>query len=84
MDRSHFYEANKTGLILFRFSMIFGDFYNIFVFIEKEKNEKKEKGLHGLGPVHNEASPTARIQPMLKKSPLGEAHLDVNILHQEP
>jgi hypothetical protein len=31
--------------------------------------KEKEKGLNGLGPAHNEASPTARIQPRSKKKP---------------
>jgi len=56
----------------------FGEFCNIFIFIEKEK-ETKEKGLHGLGPAHNEAGPTAKIQPRSKNKPtrrgsLGSGH----------
>jgi hypothetical protein len=49
MDRS--YEANKTGLVFSDFYMIFDEFCKIFDFTEKEKNERKEKGLHGLGPT---------------------------------
>jgi hypothetical protein len=44
MYRSRFYEANKTGLTFSDFSMIFGEFYKIFVFIENETNERKGKG----------------------------------------
>jgi hypothetical protein len=46
--------------------------------------KEKEKRLNGLGPAHNEASPTARIQLRLKKKPPGEAHSDLDILHQNP
>jgi hypothetical protein len=63
--------------------MIFSEICKIFVFIEKEINERKEKSLHGLGPTHSEAGPTARIQPRLKKSPSGEAHSDLDILYHE-
>jgi len=31
--------------------------------------KEKKKGFHGLGLAHNEAGPTARIQPRLKKKP---------------
>jgi len=43
------------------------NFATYLFFIEKEKNERKEKNLHGLGPAHNEAGPTAKIQPRLRK-----------------
>ena len=60
------------------------NFATYLFFIEKEKNERKEKDLHGLGPAHNEADPTAKIQLRLrKKSPPGETHSDLDILHQE-
>jgi hypothetical protein len=65
----------------------FSKFCNIYVFIEKEKKKRKEKkkGLHGLGPTHNEASPTARIQPRLEKkhnrrSPFGSRHFALGTL----
>jgi hypothetical protein len=53
----------------------FDEFYNISIFIEKKKNEKKEKGLHRLGSAYNEASPTARIQPRWKKKPIRRGSL---------
>jgi hypothetical protein len=57
----------------FDFSMIFGEFCKIFVFYKKKrKTKEKEKDLHGLGPAHNEAGPTARIQPRLRKKAHGE------------
>ena len=31
--------------------------------------KQKEKGLHGLDPAHNEASPTTRIREGQKKKP---------------
>jgi hypothetical protein len=40
--------------------MIFGEFCKISVFIEKREKRKKRERL-GLGPAHNEASPTIRI-----------------------
>ena len=43
--------------------------------------KEKEKGLHELGPAHNEAGPTVKIQ---KRNPPGEVHPDLNTLHQEP
>jgi hypothetical protein len=50
------------------FSMIFGEFCKISLFIEKKKNKEKEKkGSYGLGPAHNKADPTARILLKLKK-----------------
>ena len=56
--------------------MIFGEFCKISVFVEKDKNEKKEKGLHGLDPVHNEVGPTAMIQPRSKKKPTRRGPLE--------
>ena len=48
--------------------MGFGEFCKISSFIEKDKNQRKEKkGLHELGPAHNETSPTARIQAQSEK-----------------
>jgi len=58
--------CRKTGLSFLRFFYDFDEFCNISVLIEKEKNERKEKkGLHRLGPAHNEAGPATRIQPRL-------------------
>jgi hypothetical protein len=42
MDRSHFYEAKKTGLAFSDFSMIFDEFCKISIFIEKEKTKERE------------------------------------------
>jgi len=75
MDRSYFYEANKTGLEFFWFFYDFCEFCKISVFIEKMK--EKKKGLHGLGPAHNEGSLTVRIWPKSEK----EAHSNLDILH---
>ena len=61
MDRSHFYEANKTGLVFFYFSMIFGEFARSLFYRKKRKTKEKKKGLHGLDPTHNKVGPTARI-----------------------
>ena len=49
--------------------MIFGEFYEISVFIEKRKTKEKEKGLSRFGPAHKEAGPTARIRSRSKKKP---------------
>jgi hypothetical protein len=44
MDRSHFYEANKTSLDFFYLCMIFGELCKISVFfVEKRKIKEKEK-----------------------------------------
>ena len=50
--------------------MIFGEFCKILVFIKKRKTKEKEKDLHELGLAHNEAGPTAMIQPRFKKKPI--------------
>jgi hypothetical protein len=46
---------------------------------KREKQKKREKDLHRFGLAHDEAGPTARIQPRLKKKPtrrgpLGSRH----------
>jgi hypothetical protein len=56
MDKSYFYEANKTSLPFSNFSIFFLNLQNLY-FYRKMKNERK-KGLFGLGPSHNEAGPT--------------------------
>jgi hypothetical protein len=66
------------------FSMFFDEFCKIFVNIEKEKKDRKGKGLHGFGPAHNEAGPTARIQLGLKKKPIGETHSDMIFCIRNP
>jgi len=58
------------------FSIIFSEFCKISIFIKKRKTKENEKCLHGLGPAHNEASPTARIQPMSKKKPTKRGPLE--------
>jgi hypothetical protein len=63
--------------------MNFGEFCKISLFIEKEKNKEKEKRLLWACPAHKKADPTARILLRSKKSPLGEAHSDLDILYQK-
>jgi hypothetical protein len=51
----------------------------LFLYKKEKTKEKKRKSLHRLGPAHNEADPTARIEPRLKKKPtrrgpLGSGH----------
>jgi hypothetical protein len=57
------------------FSMIFGEFCKTTLFIEKEKNERKEKGL-----AKAWSSPQ-RSQLNCKES--AQVHSDLDILHQE-
>jgi hypothetical protein len=86
MDRIHFYEANKTGLTFFWFAMIFSEFCKIFVFIEKGKNQRKEKKKACMGFVQP-ITKLAQLQgfsPGWKRNPPGEVHLDLDILYQEP
>jgi hypothetical protein len=45
MDRPYFYEANKTSIAFFVFSMIFCEFCKIFVFYRKREKRKKRKRL---------------------------------------
>jgi hypothetical protein len=67
IDRPHFYENNKTGLVFFY------DFWWILQDLDfykkngKSKEKGKKKGLHELGLAQSEAGSTARIQPSFKK-----------------
>jgi hypothetical protein len=54
------------------------------LFLKKRKIKEKEKDLNGLGPVHNEADPNARIWPRSKKKHIRRGPLGFGILHQEP
>jgi len=49
--------------------MILASLQYLCFYRKREKQKEKKKCLHGLGPAHNEAGPTARIQPRSKKKP---------------
>jgi hypothetical protein len=62
MDRSHFYEANKTSLVFFLF------FYDFLVNLQDLcfYRKKEKKSLHARDLAHNKAGPTSA---QVKKKP---------------
>jgi hypothetical protein len=61
--------------------MIFGEFYKISVFIEKKKNERKrKKTCMGLVQLN---WPNCKDLAQVERSPPGDTHSDMDILHQE-
>jgi hypothetical protein len=75
--------CRKTGLVFLLFFYDFGEFYNISVFIEKEKNERKGKRLAWAWSSPQRSRSNCKDSTQVKQSPPGEAHSDLDILHQE-
>jgi hypothetical protein len=68
------------------FSMIFGEFYKISLFFKKKEKNKRKGKKACMSLVQPTTKPT-QLQgfgPSRKRSPPGEAHSDLDILHEEP
>jgi hypothetical protein len=69
----------------FSFSMIFCGICKISVFIEKEKNERKEqKACTGFVQPTTKPPNCKDLAQVEKEAPSREAHSDLDILHKEP
>jgi hypothetical protein len=78
---SHFYEANKASLAFSDFSIIF---FNLAksLFYRKGENERKGKRVVWAWSIPQRSRPNMKDSNQVKKrSPPGEAHSVLNILH---